>query len=242
MTSSGSLDTSANSTSSPFSFSNSFMTTSFSDLLTSGDAPTTATVAVGRGSLADLIAERTGSGVPKFKSIPPPSLPLSPPVVSPSSYFVIPTGASVDEDDCLKWLESKKPNSDHPFFSLSLPFQSFFAQLHPQNKPHTHPHTLFLSVMTSSGSLDTLANSTSSHFSFSNSFMTTSFSDLLTSGDAPTTATAAVGCGSLADHIAERTGSGVPKFKSIPPHSLPLSPPAVSPSSYFAIPPGLSPC
>ncbi|KAK2982760.1 hypothetical protein RJ640_025176 [Escallonia rubra] len=95
--------------------------------------------------------------------------------------------------------------------------------------------------MTSSGSLDTSANSSSSPFSFSNSFMTTSFSDLLTSGDAPTTATAAVGRGSLADRIAERTGSGVPKFKSIPPPSLPLSPPAVSPSSYFAIPPGLSP-
>ncbi|KAK3022272.1 hypothetical protein RJ639_045379 [Escallonia herrerae] len=96
--------------------------------------------------------------------------------------------------------------------------------------------------MTSSGSLDTSANSSSSPFSFSNSFMTTSFSDLLTSGDAPNTATAAAaGRGSLADRIAERTGSGVPKFKSIPPPSLPLSPPAVSPSSYFAIPPGLSP-
>ncbi|CAI0399705.1 unnamed protein product, partial [Linum tenue] len=45
----------------------------------------------------------------------------------------------------------------------------------------------------------------------------------------------------LADRIANRTGSGVPKFKSIPPPSLPISPPAVSPSSYFAIPPGLSP-
>ncbi|KAK2969380.1 hypothetical protein RJ640_028769 [Escallonia rubra] len=117
MTSSGSLDTSANSASSPFSFSNSFMTTSFSDLLTSGDAPTTATAAVGRGSLADRIAERTGSvhpavghgsladriaektgsGVPKFKSIHPPSLPLSPPDVSPSSYFAIPPGLSPAE-------------------------------------------------------------------------------------------------------------------------------------------------
>ncbi|CAJ2652733.1 unnamed protein product [Trifolium pratense] len=36
-------------------------------------------------------------------------------------------------------------------------------------------------------------------------------------------------------------GGGVPKFKSIPPPSLPLSPPPVSPSSYFSIPPGLSP-
>ncbi|KAK2989805.1 hypothetical protein RJ640_006122 [Escallonia rubra] len=50
-----------------------------------------------------------------------------------------------------------------------------------------------------------------------------------------------VGRGSLADRIAERTGSGLPRFKSIPPPSLPLSPHAVSHSSYFAIPPGLSP-
>ncbi|KAJ0765232.1 putative transcription factor WRKY family [Helianthus annuus] len=45
----------------------------------------------------------------------------------------------------------------------------------------------------------------------------------------------------LAARIAERVGSGIPKFKSIPPPSLPISPPAVSPSSYFAIPAGLSP-
>ncbi|KAI3806268.1 hypothetical protein L1987_22167 [Smallanthus sonchifolius] len=47
--------------------------------------------------------------------------------------------------------------------------------------------------------------------------------------------------GGLAARIAERVGSGIPKFKSIPPPSLPISPPAVSPSSYFAIPAGLSP-
>ncbi|XP_030537315.1 probable WRKY transcription factor 33 isoform X2 [Rhodamnia argentea] len=38
------------------------------------------------------------------------------------------------------------------------------------------------------------------------------------------------------------TGSmEAPRFRSTPPPSLPLSPPPVSPSSYFAIPPGLSP-
>lgn len=74
-----------------------------------------------------------------------------------------------------------------------------------------------------------------SSFSFptSSSFMNTSFTDLLASDDYPTKG--------LADRIAERTGSGVPKFKSLPPPSLPLSPPPFSPSSYFAIPPGLSP-
>ena len=34
---------------------------------------------------------------------------------------------------------------------------------------------------------------------------------------------------------------GVPKFKSAQPPSLPISPPPMSPSSYFAIPAGLSP-
>ncbi|KAL5203180.1 hypothetical protein ABZP36_014132 [Zizania latifolia] len=38
-----------------------------------------------------------------------------------------------------------------------------------------------------------------------------------------------------------RVGGGVPKFKSAQPPSLPISPPPVSPSSYFAIPAGLSP-
>ncbi|RLM98531.1 putative WRKY transcription factor 26 [Panicum miliaceum] len=37
------------------------------------------------------------------------------------------------------------------------------------------------------------------------------------------------------------TRGGVPKFKSAQPPSLPISPPPISPSSYFAIPAGLSP-
>ncbi|KAK4483075.1 hypothetical protein RD792_010251 [Penstemon davidsonii] len=61
-------------TSGPFSFSN-----SFTSLLTSDHRPTT--VAVSRGS-----------GVPKFKSLPPPSLPISPP-----SHFAIPHGLSATE-------------------------------------------------------------------------------------------------------------------------------------------------
>ncbi|XP_027090886.1 WRKY transcription factor WRKY24 [Coffea arabica] len=91
----------------------------------------------------------------------------------------------------------------------------------------------------STGTLDT------ANFSFSpTSFMsTTSFTDLLASDGysmATSTGMAAESRG-LGDRIAERTGSGVPKFKSLPPPSLPISPPPVSPSSYFAIPPGLSP-
>ena len=66
------------------------------------------------------------------------------------------------------------------------------------------------------------------NFTFStHPFMSTTFSDLLASPAA-----------SSDDNNNSR---GVPKFKSTPPPSLPLSPPPVSPSSYFAIPPGLSP-
>ncbi|KAJ8768801.1 hypothetical protein K2173_023705 [Erythroxylum novogranatense] len=106
-------------------------------------------------------------------------------------------------------------------------------------------------MASSSGSLDTSANSHppvqtfsfSTHSSFMNS-PTTSFSDLLAYGDdepSNNTVTGNQQRRGLSDRIAERIGSGVPKFKSTPPPSLPLSPPPVSPSSYFAIPPGLSP-
>lgn len=92
----------------------------------------------------------------------------------------------------------------------------------------------FLVLMAaSSGSLET----TTGNFSF----MSTSFTDLLVSDDYPLSISASTGNKGLGDRIAERTGSGVPKFKSLPPPSLPISPPAISPSSYFAIPPGLSP-
>ncbi|KAE8713467.1 putative WRKY transcription factor 26 [Hibiscus syriacus] len=98
-------------------------------------------------------------------------------------------------------------------------------------------------------SLDTYAISHSQNaFSFSpHTFMTTSFSDLRSTGtttedDNPSsTAFKRGGSLSLSDRIAERTGSGIPKFQSLPPPSLPISPPPVSPSSYFAIPPGLNP-
>nr|WCL15189.1 WRKY14542 [Atractylodes chinensis] len=87
--------------------------------------------------------------------------------------------------------------------------------------------------MASSGSgitIETPSSSPPTSFSFSKSFMS-SYSDKPT----PTRT------GGLAARIAERVGSGVPKFKSIPPPSLPISPPPVSPSSYFSIPAGLSP-
>ncbi|XP_040991934.1 WRKY transcription factor WRKY24-like isoform X1 [Juglans microcarpa x Juglans regia] len=103
-------------------------------------------------------------------------------------------------------------------------------------------------MASSSGSLETSANSRPTSFTFSTThpFMTTSFSDLLASAyDGEHQNTTTIGIENkhrgLSDRVAQRTGSGVPKFKSIPPPSLPISPPAVSPSSYFAIPDGLSP-
>ncbi|KAJ6291306.1 hypothetical protein OIU76_023383 [Salix suchowensis] len=109
-------------------------------------------------------------------------------------------------------------------------------------------------MASSPGSLDTYANShsegsnnyfsfttnSSSHYPFMTSSSSSSFTDLLASSDEEPK-NRITNNSKLSDRIAERTGSGVPKFKSIPPPSLPLSPPPVSPSSYFAIPAGLSP-
>ncbi|KAK9124650.1 hypothetical protein Sjap_014252 [Stephania japonica] len=94
----------------------------------------------------------------------------------------------------------------------------------------------------STGSLETSANSHPT-FSFSTThFMNSSFSDLLNSGGGEDENRGNRVGGGLSERISDRIGgAGVPKFKSIPPPSLPISPPAPSPSSYFAIPPGLSP-
>ncbi|OAY62568.1 putative WRKY transcription factor 33 [Ananas comosus] len=62
------------------------------------------------------------------------------------------------------------------------------------------------------------------------SFPTPSFSELLSG----------VGGSNGGDGGVEKSGVGVPKFKSMTP-TLPISPPPISPSSYFAIPSGLSP-
>ncbi|KAA8517710.1 hypothetical protein F0562_015184 [Nyssa sinensis] len=68
--------------------------------------------------------------------------------------------------------------------------------------------------------------------------MNYSFSDLLGSGNQDMDRTLSWG---LSDNVTRRNGIEIPKFKSLPPPLLPMSPPPVSPSSYFAIPPGLSP-
>ncbi|GKV33637.1 hypothetical protein SLEP1_g42117 [Rubroshorea leprosula] len=95
-----------------------------------------------------------------------------------------------------------------------------------------------LPTASSCSNLDTTANShQQNYFSFS-------FIDLLAAtGDVPLITDGGgnkrSGGSSLSDCIAE-TRSNVPKFKSIPPPSLPIYPPLVSPSSCFSIPPGLS--
>ncbi|KAJ4970662.1 hypothetical protein NE237_003761 [Protea cynaroides] len=97
-------------------------------------------------------------------------------------------------------------------------------------------------MASSTGSLETSGNSQPA-FSFSTQFMAPSFFDLLSADDdSVTQKRERINMNqSFSDRIAERTGAGVPKFKSFPPPSLPLSPSPPSPSSYFAIPPGLSP-
>lgn len=69
---------------------------SFSDLLTgAGDDGSNDSL---RGLPSRGFGDRGGGGgIPKFKSIPPPSLPISHPPISPSSYFAIPAGLSPAE-------------------------------------------------------------------------------------------------------------------------------------------------
>ncbi|CAL9123318.1 unnamed protein product [Musa textilis] len=89
----GSLETSANSTP-PAAFTFSSPYASFSELLAGGGGDD------GGGGGRSMSRDFTGTGgggVPKFKSAPPPSLPISRPPVSPSSCFAIPAGLSPAE-------------------------------------------------------------------------------------------------------------------------------------------------
>uniref|UniRef100_A0A1D1Z5I9 Putative WRKY transcription factor 33 n=1 Tax=Anthurium amnicola TaxID=1678845 RepID=A0A1D1Z5I9_9ARAE len=97
-------------------------------------------------------------------------------------------------------------------------------------------------MASSSGSLETTANSRAASFSFSSQF-SASFSDLLKGAgdDEPEDRSRFPMVGRGFSDRASGPGGGLPKFKSLPPPSLPISPPPVSPSSYFAIPAGLSP-
>lgn len=112
-------------------------------------------------------------------------------------------------------------------------------------------------MASSSGSLNTSANNPNHHNIFSSSqFMSTSFTDLLSPNPNPYP-------NKREDEKKEEEEEGrsqpksgfswgmnsqvvnknveIPKYKSFPPSSLPLSPPPLSPSSYLSIPPSLSP-
>ncbi|KAL2899342.1 WRKY transcription factor WRKY24 [Bienertia sinuspersici] len=67
----------------------------------------------------------------------------------------------------------------------------------------------------------------------------TSFTDLLNSTTTTTTTTATATTTDDSNHFIGDRNSGIPKFKSLPPPSIPISQPSFS--SYFALPPGLSP-
>ncbi|XP_047336986.1 probable WRKY transcription factor 26 [Impatiens glandulifera] len=76
-------------------------------------------------------------------------------------------------------------------------------------------------------------------FSFSSQFMNSSFTDLLAKGNEE--------MGNFGQDLTDNSwgfsdynGNDIPKFKSIPPPFLPLSPPPVSPSSFFSFPPGMN--
>ncbi|KAF3787391.1 putative WRKY transcription factor 33 [Nymphaea thermarum] len=79
-------------------------TTSFSDLLAGIDSPERILgLPENRFAPTSMTATRPpsdrnlGVGVPRFKSLPPPSIPISPPAFSPSSYLSIPAGLSPAE-------------------------------------------------------------------------------------------------------------------------------------------------
>lgn len=104
-------------------------------------------------------------------------------------------------------------------------------------------------MASSNGSLNTSANNNnnSHHHIFSPSqFMSTSFNDLLSSHKQEDDQEEAMS--QPKSHFSWGINSEllnknieIPKYKSFPPSSLPLSPPPLSPSSYLSIPPSLSP-
>ncbi|WOL17998.1 WRKY transcription factor WRKY24 [Canna indica] len=90
-------------------------------------------------------------------------------------------------------------------------------------------------MASSTASLET--SGSSRHPADAFSFSTASFSDLLAGAGGDDYSFS----GFSESFGINGAGAGLPKFKSSTPPSLPLSPPPISPSSYFAIPAGLSP-
>ncbi|KAB1224511.1 putative WRKY transcription factor 33 [Morella rubra] len=97
--------------------------TSFSDLLANGDN-SMESISQDRSSTQTLnwgYSDRFNVEIPKFKSVQPPSLPLSPPPLSPSSYWAIPSGLSPTD----QFLSS--PLFSSSFSNLASPTTGAFA-------------------------------------------------------------------------------------------------------------------
>ncbi|XP_057801109.1 probable WRKY transcription factor 33 [Salvia miltiorrhiza] len=102
-------------------------------------------------------------------------------------------------------------------------------------------------MASSSGSLNASANNSNHHMFSSSQYMSTSFTNLLSPNkqgeeeeeDAMSRPRSRFSWGMNSDIVNKNIE--IPKYKSFPPSSLPLSPPPVSPSSYLSIPPSLSP-
>ncbi|KAK8959794.1 putative WRKY transcription factor 33 [Platanthera guangdongensis] len=84
------------SSSTAFTFASPYAT-SFSELLSGGGDAAGAAPEESSRSSRSFGDRGAGGGIPKFKSQPPPSLPISSPPISPSSYFAIPAGLSPAE-------------------------------------------------------------------------------------------------------------------------------------------------
>ncbi|KAG1338087.1 WRKY transcription factor WRKY24 [Cocos nucifera] len=145
--STGSLETSANSQPAAFSFS--FPTsTSLSELLLGAgndDGEDRSMTGASRGFSGSMAS--SGAVGPKFKSITPPSLPISPPPISPSSYFAIPSGLS---PTCFL---------DSPVLLSSNDQQSLNYQQH-SNNAYTNSEPLMAPTRTNSSGIPTLQANT----------------------------------------------------------------------------------
>lgn len=115
-------------------------------------------------------------------------------------------------------------------------------------------------MASSSGSLNTSANNPNHHNNIfsSSQFMSTSFTDLLSPNPNPnpnpnlnkredekkeegrSQPKSGFSWG-MNSQVEVNKNIEIPRYKSFPPSSLPLSPPPLSPSSYLSIPPSLSP-
>nr|GMD40026.1 probable WRKY transcription factor 26 [Ipomoea batatas] len=95
-------------------------------------------------------------------------------------------------------------------------------------------------MSSSGGSLNTCVDNSHHHNSYS-SFSSFSFTDLLSNNEESKNPEKGLGSSSSSFNWGISDTHEIPKFKSFPPATLPISPSPVSPSSFLNIPPSLSP-